>query len=69
MADIKMCPICKGRPTIRRSKSGFTWTHWCKQDNEKVLIKTDEPLDSFGAAVRNWNVRVKKVRVNSQKKI
>lgn len=61
MANIKMCPICKGRPSIKRGTFGFKWTHWCEQDGERVLIKMVEPLDSWGAAVKNWNEYIKKV--------
>lgn len=64
MANIKMCPICKGRPSIKRGTFGFKWTHWCEQDGERVLIKFVEPLDSWGAAVKSWNDRVKKVKEN-----
>jgi hypothetical protein len=61
MANIKMCPICKGRPSIKRGTFGFKWTHWCERDGEKVYIKMVEPLNSWGAAVKNWNEYIKKV--------
>ena len=66
MADIKRCPVCKGRPQIRRGTFGYTYSHMCERDGEKELIKCVEPFASWGAAVRGWNETVKELKENGK---
>lgn len=64
MANIKRCPICKGRPQIRRGTFGYKYSHWCEKDGEKVLLKSVEPMKNWGDAVRCWNKTVEVLKEN-----
>ena len=62
MADIKRCPICNGKPSIRRGSFGFSLKHWCEKDGKKVLMTFLEYFPSWGAAVKRWNKTVKELK-------
>ena len=61
MADIKMCPRCCGRPYINHTKRGYIWRHACKSFDDEMKFES-KPFDKFGDCVRDWNIRVKRIK-------
>lgn len=61
MANIKMCPRCCGRPHVIHTKRGYIWRHKCKAFDDDLEF-TSRPFDKFGDMVKDWNIRVKRVK-------